>query len=184
MALITRSVADTVAAADLITPGATVALLRGTGGGYFGIRDGRRKSDPLRSKNTSPAKAPDWQLSRVLPASQAAETVFTKRADGVSAGEFQVVRFAVTPMTADPSKDASAVKGGSGNPNVEVRVWSEQAAAFVPMATALTKTGLGAGAAYVVDVANAYGSILACFVTNSPGGVVAISAQGFNPDLL
>lgn len=145
------------------------------------IKDGRRRSHPLRNLGSSPAKAPDWQLSRVR-GSGAADSVFTKRADGVNAGGYSSVRFAVTPMTADPTRDPAAVPGGTQNPNVEVRIWSEQAQAFVPMSTPITHTGAGAGAPYVVDVPNAEGSILACFVTSALTGVVAIAAQGFNPE--
>lgn len=92
------------------------------------------------------------------------------------------MRFAVVPMDADPTRSASAVPGGAENPNTEIRVWSEAAAAFVPMSTPITHTGAGAGVAYAVDVPNANGSIVACFVTNAIAGVVAISAQGFNPE--
>lgn len=143
------------------------------------VADGRRRSDPLRNPGSSPAKAPDWQLSRVRSAQ---DTVFTKRADGVNAGGYSSVRFAVTPMTADPTRDPAAIPGGTQNPNTEIRVWSEQAQAFVPMSTPITHTGAGAGTPYVVDVPNAEGSILACFVTSALTGVVAIAAQGFNPE--
>lgn len=145
------------------------------------IKDGRRRSDPLRNLGSSPAKAPDWQLSRVRNTGLA-ESVFTKRSDGVNAGGYSSVRFAVTPMTADPTRDPAAVPGGVENPNVEIRIWSEQAQAFVPMSTPITHTGAGAGTPYVVDVPNADGSILACFVTSALTGVVAIAAQGFNPE--
>lgn len=143
------------------------------------VKDGRRRSDPMRSLNTSPAGAPDWQLSRVASTQ---DTVFNKRSSGVNAGGFSTVRFSITPMTADPTTDPAAVPGGTQNPNTEVRVWNEGAGAFVPMATPITKTGLGAGAAYVIDVPNANGSVVACFVTNAITGPVAIAAQGFNPE--
>lgn len=143
------------------------------------VMDGRRRSNPLRNLGSSPAKAPDWQLSRVVSAQ---DTTFVKRADGVNAGGYSSVRFSVTPMTADPTRNASAVAGGTQNPNTEIRVWSEQAQAFVPMSTPITHTGAGAGVPYVIDVPNANGSVLGCFVTSALTGVVAIAAQGFNPD--
>lgn len=143
------------------------------------VNDGRRRSDPLKSLDTAPAKAPDWQLSRVVSAQ---DTVFTKRQDGVNAGGFSAVRFSVTPMTADPTRNSSAVLGGTQNPTTEIRVWSTQAKAFVPMSTPITHTGAGAGVPYVIDVPNANGSIVACFVTSAITGVVAIAAQGFNTE--
>ncbi len=145
------------------------------------VKDGRRRSDPLRTLDTSPAKAPDWQLSRVVAAQ---DTVFTKRQDGVNASEFSTVRFSVTPMTADPTSNSGAVPGGAANPATEIRVWSAQANAFVPMSTPITHTGAGAGVPYVIDAPNANGSILACFVTNALGGTAAIAAQGFSDELL
>lgn len=148
---------------------------------YFDDVDGRRRSDPLASLNSSPAKAPDWQLSRVVTAQDA---VFTKRSDGVNAGGYSEIRFSVTPMTADPRTDPVAVTGGTGNPATEVRIWSEQAQAFVPLPTPITHAAGGAGVPYVIDVPNANGSILACFVTSAIAGVVAIAAQGFSDDSL
>lgn len=148
---------------------------------YFDNMDGRRKSDPLKTTSTSPAQAPGWQLSRVVTAQDA---TFVNRGAGVNAAGFNSVRFAVTPMTADPTHDPSAVPGGTQNPSTEVRVWSEQAKAFVPLPTPITKTGAGAGAPYVVDVPNANGSILGCFVTSALTGVVAIAAQGFSEESL
>lgn len=142
-------------------------------------KDGRRRSDPLKTLDTSPAKAPDWQLSRVV---SAIDADFTKRSSGVNAGGFSSVRFSVTPMTADPTSDDDALPGGTQNPNTEVRVWSEIAKAFVAMPTPITHTGAGAGVPYVIDVPNANGSILACFVTSALAGVVAIAAQGFNAE--
>jgi hypothetical protein len=145
------------------------------------VKDGRRRSNPLKSLSTSPAKAPDWQLSRVVTAQ---DTVFTKRSSGVNAGGYLSVRFSVTPMTADPTTNPAAAPGGTVNPNTEIRVWSEEAAAFVPMSTPITHTGAGAGTPYVVDVPNANGSILACFVTSAVSGFVAIAAQGFNAEYM
>lgn len=150
--------------------------------GYFDYEGGGRRSDPLKSLDTAPQRAPDWQLNRVVSAQ---DTVFNKRTDGVNASHFDAVRFSVTPMTADPTKNPAAAPGGAANPTVEVRVWSEQAKAFVSFPTPLTKTGLGAGIPYIVDVPEANGSIVACFVTNALGGIAAIAAQGYdkNPDM-
>lgn len=143
-------------------------------------RDGRRRSNPLQSLDGAPAKAPDWQLSRVVTAQDA---VFTKRGDGVNSSSYEHIRFAVTPMDADPTEDPAAIQGGSANPNVQVRVWSEQADAFIPLPTDLTKSGVGVGVGYVIDVDNARGSIVGCFVTNDPAGeFVAIFSQGFAKD--
>lgn len=143
--------------------------------------DGRRRSDPLKELDTAPAKAPDWQLNRVVSAQ---DTTFVKRTEGVNAGGYSSVRFAVTPMTADPTRNPAAVPGGTQNPTTEIRVWSAEASAFVPMSTPITHAGAGAGAAYVVDVPNANGSILGCFITSALTGVVAISAQGFNSEYM
>lgn len=148
---------------------------------YFQNMDGRRRSDPRRSLDTAPAKAPEWQLSRVV---SAADAVFNKRADGVNAGGYSSVRFSVVPMTADPRTDPAATVGGSGNPATEIRVWSEQSRTFVPMSTPITHAAAGAGIPHTIDVPNANGSILACFLTGAPGGVVAISAQGYNAEAL
>jgi hypothetical protein len=143
---------------------------------YNDNADGRQKSDPLKTLHTSPAKAPDWQLSRVA---SELDADFTKRSDGVNAGGYNALRFAVTPMAADPSKDPAAVQGGTANPSIEVRIWSEQAKAFVPMPGPLARAGAGAGEPYVFDVPNANGSIVGVFVTNDIAGeFVAISAQG------
>lgn len=148
---------------------------------YFDNVDGRRQSNPLTTTDTAPAKAPDWQLSRVASAQ---DTVFNKRSEGVNAGGYQMVRFSVTPMTADPRTDLDAVAGGAGNPATEIRVWSAQAKAFVAMSTPITHTGAGAGVPYVIDVPNANGSIVACFVTSALSAVVAIAAQGFSENEL
>lgn len=146
--------------------------------GYFDYVGGGRRSDPLKSLDISVPQSPDWQLSRVVTAQ---DSLFTKKSDGVNTSHFDSVRFAVTPMDANPVKTPSAAPGGTANPNVEVRVWSEQAKAFVPFPTALTKTGLGAGSPYIIDVPEANGSIVACFVTNDPlGQFVAISVQGYD----
>jgi hypothetical protein len=59
-------------------------------------------------------------------------------------------------------------------------VWSEQAQLFLPFPTPLTHAGAGAGVPYIVDVPGANGAIVACLVTNAPGGVVAISVQGYD----
>lgn len=146
---------------------------------YFNDVDGRRQSDPLKTTSTSPAKAPGWQLVRVVTVQ---DSSFIARGAGVNAAGYSSVRFAVTPMTADPTTDPSAAPGGTQNPSTEVRVWSELAKAFVPLPTPITKTGGGAGVPYVVDVPNANGSILGCFVTSALSGVVAIAAQGFNDE--
>jgi len=146
--------------------------------GFYDYVGGGRRSGPLRSLDIAPQRAPDWALNRVV---STGPDVFTKRQDGVNGSHFDSIRFSVTPMTADPTKDPAAVAGGAANPSVEVRVWSEQAQAYVPFPTALTKTGLGAGVPYVVDVPDANGSIVACFVTNDPAGeFVAIAAQGYD----
>lgn len=146
---------------------------------YFDNADGRRRSDSLKTISTSPAKAPDWQLNRVV----AAEDVdFTKRSDGVNAGGYAAIRFSVTPMTEDPTQDPDAAPGGSGDPAVEIYVWSEQAETFVSLPIPITHTGAGGGVPYVVDVPAANGSIIACFATADPGGVVAIAAQGFSDE--
>jgi hypothetical protein len=146
---------------------------------YNDIRRGLRRTDALTTLSTSPAKAPDWQLNRVVSAE---DTDFTKRSDGANASGCASVRFAVTPMTADPTSDSEAEPGGSGDPDVSIYVWSEQAKTFVALPIPITATGAGAGVPYVIDVPTANGSIVACFVTNDPGGVVAIAAQGFNPE--
>lgn len=148
---------------------------------YFENMDGRRRSDPRRTLDTAPAKAPEWQLSRVV---SAADAVFNKRSDGVNAGGYSSVRFSVVPMAADPRTDPGAVVGGLANPATEIRVWSEQSRTFVPMSTPITHTAAGVGTPHMIDVPNASGSIVACFVTSTPGGVVAISAQGYNAEAL
>lgn len=147
---------------------------------YFDGVDGRRRSDPLKSLDIAPAQAPDWQLNRVVTAQDGAPE-HAVRQNGVNASHYDEIRFAVTPMDADPTSNPAAAPGGTANPTVEVRVWSEQAQSFVPFPTALTKTGLGAGTPYVIDVPAANGSIVGCFVTNDPAGeVVAIAAQGYD----
>jgi hypothetical protein len=147
--------------------------------GYFDPRDGRRKSDPLRSLDRAPAYAPDWQLHRVT---NAQDTVFTEKKHGVNCGHYKSVRFAIVPYDNDPTRVPGATPGGSANPNVEVMIWSESAGEFLSFPTALTGTGVGAGDPYMVDVENANGAILFVAVTAAPGGVVAISAQGYEID--
>jgi hypothetical protein len=148
---------------------------------FFSNLDGRRRSDPRTTLDVSPAKAPDWQLSRVVSAADAA---YTKRTEGVNAGGFTGVRFSVVPMTADPRTSPAAVVGGLANPATEIRVWSDESRTFVPMSTPIAHTAAGVGVPHVIDVPNANGSIVACFVTSTPAGVVAISAQGYNAEAL
>lgn len=147
--------------------------------GYYDDRDGRRKSDPLRSINSSPTLAPDWQLYRVVSAQ---DSVFTEKKYGINCGHYKKVRFSVVPFDDDPVQNPDAAPGGSANPSIEVMIWSDSAGEFLAFPTPLTKTGAGAGVAYIVDVENAYGSILFVAITAAPGGVVAISAQGYSID--
>jgi len=146
---------------------------------YYDDADSRRRSRLLTTIDNAPAKAPDWQLHRVVTA---VDAVFNVRSRGVNAGGYSSIRFGVTPMTADPTTNPTAAPGGTGNPAVEVRIWSEQGKAFVPMTPPLIHAAGGVGVPYVVDVPNANGSIFGCFVTAGPG-VTAISAQGFNDDV-
>lgn len=140
-------------------------------------RDGRRKSDPLKSLDGAPARAPDWQLNRVITTQ---DITFVKRQDGVNCGQYKTIRFNVVPFAADPR--TGGAPGGTANPNVEARVWSEAAGAFVPFDTAITKSGAGAGVAYMVDVSNANGSIVGLFVVNALAAVVAVYVQGHDID--
>lgn len=144
---------------------------------YFDPKDGRRKSNPMNSLDIGPACAPDWQLNRVVSAQ---DTVFNVRNHGVNMGHYQTARFSIVPYDKDPTKDPTALPGGSANPNVEVMIWSESAGEFLSFPTAITKTGTGAGNAYIVDVENAKGSILLLAITNAPGGIVAVSVQGYD----
>lgn len=148
--------------------------------GYFDYVGGGRRSDPLKSKDAAPALAPDWQLNRVVSAQDVAPFTGQRASKGLNASHYEAIRFMVVPMDADPTINPSAAPGGAANPNVEVMVWSEQANTFVSLPTPITATGGGAGVAYMVDVPDANGSIIACMVTNAPGGVVAISAQGYD----
>lgn len=147
--------------------------------GYFDIRDGRRKSDPLTTLDGAPAAAPDWQLTRVVSAQDAD---FATRAHGVNCGNYERVRFAVVPHQTDPRLGNGPGNGGTANPNVEVFVWSESAQLFVSFDTPITKSGVGAGDAYMVDVPNANGSILFLAVTNALAAIVAVSVQGYGLD--
>lgn len=148
---------------------------------YYDIaRVGRRLSDPLTTLGSSPAQAPGWQLNRVVSAQ---DTTFVARSASVNCHGYTSVRFAITPMTADPRTDPAAVPGGSATVAAEVRIWSEPAKAFVPLPTPITHTAGGAGVAYVVDVPNANGAILGCFVTNALGGICTIASQGFDDDV-
>jgi len=132
----------------------------------------------LTTRGSSPAQAPEWQLSRVVTEQDAA---FDERTAGVNCSGYRHVRFAVTPMQSDPTTDPDAEAGGTDNPDIEIRMWSPYAKAFVPWpGEALTITGAGAGEGYIVDVPNANGAIIGCFVTNAVSGVVAIAVQGFN----
>lgn len=146
--------------------------------GYFDYVGGGRRSDPLRSLDIAPQRAPDWALNRVVTAQDVAP--HSLRSKGVNGSHFDSLRFAVTPMTADPTKDPAAVAGGAGNPAVEIMVWSEQAQLFLPFPSPLTHAAGGAGVPYIVEVPEANGSIVACLVTSAPGGVVAISVQGYD----
>ena len=58
--------------------------------GYFDPRDGRRKSDPLKTLDGAPAAAPDWQLTRVVSAQDVA---FAKRTTTVHPLLFNGSRF-------------------------------------------------------------------------------------------
>lgn len=147
--------------------------------GYFDPKDGRRRSDPLMSLDRAPACAPDWQLNRVVAAQ---DTVFNVRNHGVNMGHYRAVRFSVVPYDKDPTKDPTALPGGSANPNVEVMIWSESAGKFLSLDNPITRSGAGAGVAYIVDVENANGSILLLSMTASPGGIVAISSQAYEMD--
>jgi hypothetical protein len=146
---------------------------------YYNNVDGRRQSNPLKTLGSSPAQAPGWQLSRVVSAQ---DTTFVARSAGVNCQGYQTVRFAITPMTADPRTNPAAAPGGSATVAAEVRIWSDIAKAFVALPTPITHTAGGAGVAYVMEVPNANGAILGCFVTNALGGVCAIAAQGFAED--
>ena len=142
---------------------------------YYGNR-GSIARDPDRVLSATPATAPDWALQRVVTAQ---DTDFTQRSHGVAMSEYESLRFAITPMTADPLTDEEAEPGGTVAPAIEIRIWSEPAKQFVPMHTPITHEGAGAGAPYVVDVPNAKGATIGCFVTNAIDGVVTIAAQGY-----
>lgn len=132
--------------------------------------------NPDRELSATPAAAPGWSLQRVVTAQDAD---FERVGLGVVTSEYEKLRFAITPMTADPTVNESAEPGGTVNPSIEIRIWSEPAKQFVPMHTPITRAGAGAGVPYVVDVPNANGATIGCFVTNAISGVVTIAAQGF-----
>lgn len=145
--------------------------------GYYDDRDGRRKSDPMRSADRAPAHAPDWQLHRVVKAQDSSP--YTDKKLGLNCGHYEKVRISVVPYDKDPIQDPTAAPGGTQNPNVEVLVWSESAQQFLSFDTAITKTGAGAGVAYMLDVDNVHGALIMIAVTNAIAGVVAISSQGY-----
>jgi len=147
--------------------------------GYYDDRDGRRKSDPLKSINTSPANSPDWHLCRVVSAQ---DSVFDNQKLGINCDNYKKVRFSVVPYDNDPTEVPSAAPGGTQNPDTEIMIWAAGAQKFLSFDTAITKTGVGAGTAYIVDVDNANGSILLPAITNAISGVVAIFAQGYGLD--
>jgi len=142
---------------------------------YYGNRNSIARN-PDRELSATPAAAPDWALNRVVTAQDAD---FARRGHGVAISEYEKLRFAVTPMTANPMTDESAEPGGAGNPSIEIMIWSEPAKRFVPMHTPITRAGAGAGVPFVVDVPNANGATIGCFVTNAISGVVTIASQGF-----
>ena len=141
-------------------------------------RDGRRRSDPLKDVDGSPAVAPDWQLNRIVSAQDAA--VFTDRSKGCNFGHYGKGRFKVEVYT---DKTLTSQAATASNPNVEVQRWSESAGKFVQEHVPVQKTGVGAGLGYTFEV-DASGGILICKVTNAPSGseVIAIFAQGYDLD--
>jgi len=144
---------------------------------YFDNKDRGRATDPMTSVDRSPAYAPNWQLNRVVSAQDSGP--YTDEKLGINCNDYEHVRFSVVPYDYDPTINSSAAPGGSANPNIEVRIWSEGAGQFLKFDTAITKTGLGAGIAYMVDVPNAYGAVLFVEVTNALGGIAAIYSQGY-----
>lgn len=144
---------------------------------YSGDRN--RKWNPNTTIGGAIPNAPDWQLCRVVSDQ---DDAFNARGVGVNASGFAQLRFAITPMQADPTTDPDAEPGGTADPAIEIRVWSSMARAFVPFAEPLVFSSAGAGEPYVIDVPNANGSIVGCFITNAITGVVAIAVQGHNDE--
>lgn len=142
---------------------------------YYGNRNSIARN-PDRELSATPAAAPGWALQRVV---RAQDADFKRVGHGVVMSEYEKLRFAVTPMTEDPTTDESAEPGGSVNPSIEIRIWSEPAKQFVPMHDPITRAGAGAGVPFVVDVPNANGATIGCFVTNAISGFVTIAAQGY-----
>ena len=141
-------------------------------------RDGRRRSDPLKSVDKSPAVAPDWQLYRIVGSPD--PTVVTNEGLALNAGHYNRLRVMVEPYT---NRTLTSQAGVASNPNVEIQYWSENAKEFVSPNPVIQKTGLGVGLGYTFDV-EVHGGKLLVKLTNATNGseVIAIYTQGYELD--
>lgn len=109
-------------------------------------RDGRRKSDPLQTPNSSPAEAPAYQLWRHVAANDAAAgsdaNLELPAHAGVNFADYSVGVLQVVQRGGPGLDDAP---GGSGAVVISVYEWSPGAGKFIP--TGETKTG-GAGESF------------------------------------
>lgn len=126
---------------------------------------------------SAPAKNVDVPV-RVVKANDGA-SVFQNVYNGVNCQDYDFLRLFVVPYTANPTANDAAVPGGAANPTLTVMVWCEAAQTFVQFGTNLTKTGVGAGLPYSLDVPNAKGSIILPAIS-ALTGVCVVSACGFN----
>jgi len=141
-------------------------------------RDGRRKSDPLKTIVTNPALAPDLQLVRLV----ASDDDFMSQAvksNGVNFGRFRTGCFQIVPL-ADDDLDSPSL--GTANVSVEMMAWCPLLGRFIHANPVATYTGLGAGIPYELEFASD-GLIIMPSVTGTAGGteVVAVYAAGYVP---
>jgi len=120
-------------------------------------RDGRRKSDPLTTPNTSPTRAPKYQLYRHVIANDAAASPGTpeKKSIGCNFGGYEVGLIKMVPRVTSAINGA---EGGSGAVSLAVEEWSEGAQRFVKSDLGpLTLAGAGVAQSFQF---NARGRIL------------------------
>lgn len=139
-------------------------------------RDGRRKSDPLKEIDAGPALAPDWQLYRVIAATDADPTLIEKFA--LNAGHYNRVRFQSVSFT-DKTLDTI----GTHVANLTVQQWSPGGERFIDFDDTIVNNG--GGVVKELEVEHAHGQKLFVMLTSDPtveGDVVAIYAQGYELD--
>lgn len=146
-------------------------------------RDGRRKSDPLKDVDGSPAVAPDWQLYRKVLAADPGGFITNPKL-GLNCGHYNKVKInfgiftdATLDTPVEPTGGATTIAG-------EILLFNPQMKRFLSQQPADTFFSAGAGESYWLDLDSVRGSLIfvkfTAAIQNSE--VVAIYAQGYELD--